>query len=52
MLYRVHLALVGFKLAMLVVIRTDYISSHKSNNHTIMITTAPHGEVSDCYEHK
>jgi hypothetical protein len=31
MLYRVHLALVGFELAMLVVIGTDCIGSCKSN---------------------
>jgi hypothetical protein len=35
MLYRVHLAWVGFKLTMLVVICTDCIGSCKSNYHTI-----------------
>ena len=39
MLYRVHLALAGFKLTTLVVIDTDCIGSCKSNYH--MITTAP-----------
>ena len=41
MLYRVHLAWEGFKLTTLVVIGTDYISSYKSNYHTIMTMTAP-----------
>ena len=36
MLYRVHLAWVGFKLTTLVVIGTDCISSCKSNYHTIV----------------
>ena len=35
MLYRVHLVLVGFELATLVVIVTDCIGSCKSNYHTI-----------------
>jgi len=39
MLYRVHLALVGFELTTLVVTGTDCIDSYKSNYHTI--TTAP-----------
>ena len=39
MLYRVHLALAGFKLTTLVVIDTDCIGSCKSNYHMIM--TAP-----------
>jgi hypothetical protein len=39
MLYRVHLALVRFKLTTLVVIATDCTGSCKSNYH--MITTAP-----------
>ena len=37
MLPRVHLALVGF---VILVIGTDCIGSCKSNNHTIMTTTA------------
>ena len=42
MLYRVHLAWVGFEqLSTLVVIGTDYIGSYKSNYHTIMTTTTP-----------
>ena len=41
MLYRVHLAWVGFKLTTLVVIGTDCIGSYKSNYHTIMTTMAP-----------
>ena len=41
MLYRVHLARVGFELTMLVVIGTDCTGSLKSNYHTIMTTTAP-----------
>jgi hypothetical protein len=41
MLYRVHFACMGFELATLVVIGTDCIGSYKSNNHTIMTTTAP-----------
>ena len=32
-LYRVHLALAGFVLTMLVVIGTDYIGSYQSNYH-------------------
>ena len=39
MLYRVHLAWAGFELTTLVVIGTDWISSYKSNYHTI--STAP-----------
>ena len=45
MLYRVHLAWEGFKLATLVVIGTDCIGSCKSNYHTITITTLPHEDV-------
>jgi hypothetical protein len=41
MLYRVHLARVGFKLTTLVVIGTDCIRSYKSNYHMIMTMTAP-----------
>ena len=45
MLYRVHIAMSGimhwFKLAKLVVICTDCISSCKFNYHTIMTMTAP-----------
>jgi hypothetical protein len=41
MLYRVHLACVGFELTTLVVIGTDFTGSYKSNYHTIMTTTAP-----------
>ena len=39
MLYRVHLAWVGFELTTLVVIGTDCIGSYKSKYHTT--TTAP-----------
>ena len=39
MLYRVHLAWVGFKLTTLVVIGADCIGSYKSNYYTT--TTAP-----------
>ena len=39
MLYRVHLAWVGFKHTVLVVLGTDCIGSCKSNYHTITITT-------------
>jgi hypothetical protein len=42
LLYRVHLAWVGCKLTMLVVIGTDCIGSCKSNYHTITTTTAPY----------
>ena len=41
LLYRVHIAWVGFKLIMLVLIGTDCICSYKSNYHTITTTTAP-----------
>jgi hypothetical protein len=41
MMYRVHLVLAGYELAMLVVIATDCIGSHKSNYHTIMNKTGP-----------
>ena len=41
MLYRVHLAKVGFELTTLVVIGTDCIGSRKFNYHTITTTTAP-----------
>ena len=41
MLYWVHLAWVGFELATLVVIGTDYISSYKSNYHTNTTTMPP-----------
>ena len=37
----VHLSWVGFKLTTLVVIGTNWISSYKSNYHTIKTTTAP-----------
>ena len=40
MLYRVHLAWVGFKLTTLVVICIDCTNSCKSNYHAIMTTTA------------
>ena len=40
MLFRVHLAMSGFKLTTLVVIATDYICSYKSNYHTITTTQA------------
>ena len=39
MLYRVHLAWVGFELTTLVVIDTDCIGSYKSNYHTMTTTT-------------
>ena len=41
LLYRVHLARVGFELTTLVVIYTAYIGSYKSNYHTITATGAP-----------
>jgi hypothetical protein len=41
MLYRVHLAWVGFELTTLAVIGTNCICSCKSNYHMLMITTAP-----------
>jgi len=41
MLYRVHLAREGFKLATLETIGIDCIGSYKSNYHTITTTTAP-----------
>ena len=41
MLYRVHLAINGFKLTALVVIGTDCICSCKSNYHIITTTTIP-----------
>ena len=41
MFYRVHLVSAGYELAMLVVIATDCIGSHKSNYHTIMNKTGP-----------
>ena len=41
MLYRVHLALVRFKLTTLVVIDTDCTGSCKSNYHAITTTIAP-----------
>jgi hypothetical protein len=41
MLYRVHLACVGFELTMLVLIGTDYTGSCKSNYHPITTTKAP-----------
>jgi len=43
MLYRVHLARVGFELTTLVVIGTDCTCSCKFNYHTITTTTAPSG---------
>ena len=41
MLYRVHLAGVGFELTTLVVICTDCIGSYKSNYHAITTTMPP-----------
>jgi hypothetical protein len=41
LLYRVHLAMKGFKLTTLVVISIDCIGSLKSDYHTIAATTAP-----------
>ena len=41
MLYQEHLTWAGFKLATLVVIGTDCISSCKSHYHTIMTTKVP-----------
>ena len=49
MLYRVHLARVGFKLTMLVVIGTDSIGSYKSNYHTITTRQAPNHTWSSLY---
>ena len=40
MLNRVHLVWAGFELTSLVVICTDCICNHKSNDHTITTTTA------------
>jgi hypothetical protein len=40
MLYRVHLAWVGFDLTTLAVIGTDYIGSHQSNYYAITTTMA------------
>jgi len=40
-LYGVYLACARFELITLVVIRTDYIGSSKSNYHTINTTTPP-----------
>jgi hypothetical protein len=45
MMYRVHLAWVGFELRTLVVICTDYIGSYISKCHAITTTTAPLVEV-------
>ena len=42
MLYRVHLALAGFKLTTLVVTGTDCIGSFKSNYYAITTTMEPH----------
>ena len=42
MLYRVHLAWVGFELTTLVVIGTNSIGSCKSNYHMNTTMTAPH----------
>jgi len=42
MLDRVHLALMGFELTMLVAIGTDCIGSYKYNYHTITTTKVPH----------
>jgi hypothetical protein len=41
MLYRVHLACLGFELTSLMVVGTDCKGSWKSNYHTITTTTAP-----------
>ena len=41
MVYRVHLAWVGFELTALVVIGTDCTGSYQSDYHTITTTTAP-----------
>jgi hypothetical protein len=41
MLYRVHLARVGFEHTTLLVICTDYIGSYKSNYHRITTTITP-----------
>jgi len=45
MLYRVHIAWVGFELTTLVVIGTDCIGSCKSNFHTITTATVPTPEL-------
>jgi len=47
MLYRVHLAWVGFEFATLVLIGTDCTGSYKSNYHTIM--TAPYDKSTFVY---
>jgi hypothetical protein len=51
MLYRVHLAWVGFELTTLVVIGTDCIGSYKSNYHTIMTTAAPQKSKDNVWYH-
>jgi hypothetical protein len=48
MLYRVHLAWVGFELTTLVVISTDCIGIYKSNYHTITIMMSPFLEGGQC----
>ena len=48
MLYRVHLSCAGLELTTLVVMGTGYISSCKSNYHTIMTTTTPQNQKRNC----
>jgi hypothetical protein len=48
MLYKVHLAWVGFKLTMSVAIGTDCIGSCKSNYYTFTTTMAPKQTMTCC----
>jgi len=50
MLYRVHLAWMGYELTMLVVIGIDCIGSCKFNYHTITTTTTPLKRIILCKE--
>ena len=47
MLYRVHLAWMGFKLTILVVIGTDCICNYKFNYYMISSTTVPYKKIDD-----
>jgi hypothetical protein len=49
MLYRVHLACMGFELATLVMMGTDYIGSYESNYHMITTTTTPIHGICQCW---
>jgi len=51
MLYRVHLAEVGFELTALVVICIDRTCSYKSNYHTITTMTAPERKLTHTHIH-